>query len=150
MSLLSTALPRPLSAWQRTALLHRMLLIRHLMEREMVTPDTNHRGPMPVLLCHSASVPATASSWDRAPLSVADALNVEAVLRLTRLILQAARTGAGPRRLGLCTAGFLDRDDPVDVLVKRMYADHQLDDNALQAIDADAASRAETWLSTLR
>ena len=223
MSLLSTAMPRPFSARQRTALLHRMLLIRHLTEREMVTLtsrhcpeadfhlgeeavavgvlsalgpadalvsadhlplprldsqpvrqnrsasacavtacfvravgcdaeyllDTHRREQLPVVLFRSASVPATANTWGRAPLIVADALDVEAILRMTRLILQAARTGAGPRRLGLRTAGLPDLDDPVNVLVTRMHADHQLDDNALQAIDADAASRAKTW-STLR
>lgn len=61
-----------------------------------------------------------------------------------------SRCSAAPRTEMLCRM-LVERhlarpdrpaDDPVDALVTRMLADHQLDENGLRAIDAEARRRA--------
>jgi|tagenome__1003787_1003787.scaffolds.fasta_scaffold20460584_2 hypothetical protein len=204
MSVPHRSAPPPLSAVQRTELLHRMLIARHLAERHAAAPvdfhvgeeaavvgvlsalgpydavlpdaglaravelaradlrahrdavtvclfdaeagdaadrlDVARRAGLPMLFCRRArSGPAAGS--EPLPADTVDALDVEAVLPGARASLHAVRCGAGPRLLGLCATGGTAHPDPIELLVVRMYAAHQLDDNALRAIDADAAAR---------
>jgi hypothetical protein len=102
-------------------------------------PDVAWCDRLPMLFCRrSTEGPAT----DRPPLGgeTVDGLDVEAAFPRVQRRLRAIRAGDGPGLIWLRT----DRTaDPVDMLVVRMVAAHQLDDNALRAIDADAAAVAE-------
>ncbi|MEU7909202.1 hypothetical protein [Actinoplanes sp. NPDC049118] len=73
-----------------------------------------------------------------------DGFDVEAVLSATAAGLRAVRAGNGPLLLRLRTDDQGQQPDPIETLVVRMTMAHQLDTDALQAIDADAASRART------
>ena len=209
MSTMITDPPRPLPAGQRTALLHRMLVMRHLAEHHaaMLSPNPGdaevtfhvgeeataagvlaalgpgdammqstgprafnlarddlraHRAAVTVCLCedddHDWLAAARRSRLSmlclrpgRDPGTVrhasdetVDGSDVEAVLPHICGTLRAIRAGAGPCRLNLRTDGPAD---PIDTLVVRMIAAHQLDDNALHAIDAAALARARAALA---
>jgi hypothetical protein len=212
MPITTTDPPRPLSAGQRTALLHQMLVVRHLAEHRAAVPSPNpdgaevdfhvgeeaaaagvltalgpcdamvppagfprafdlarddllahraavtvclveddgddwmdvaRRGRLPMLFCRRPDGDPGAGHHPD-PDETVDALDVEAVLSRVRESLRVIRAGAGPCLLGLRTDGAAD---PVQTLVVRMFAAHQLDDNALRAIDADARARVVVALS---
>ncbi|WP_170047718.1 hypothetical protein, partial [Couchioplanes caeruleus] len=76
-----------------------------------------------------------------------DAGDVEAVAGAVTAEIATLWSAAGPCLLGLRAPG--PDHDPVALLAARMRTDHQLDDNALRAIDRDAAVRVEALLDTL-
>lgn len=61
--------------------------------------------------------------------------DVEDLLSAVEDALGAVRTGDGARAV---LVRLDESTDPIDVLVTRMRIDHQLDENALRAIDDDA------------
>ncbi|MEU8238989.1 hypothetical protein AB0C07_12135 [Actinoplanes missouriensis] len=71
------------------------------------------------------------------PAVTVDGRDVEAVLRAVADAAQTARADDSACLLRM-PAYRSDRRDPVDVLAGRMFAAHQLDANAFEAIDADA------------
>lgn len=97
------------------------------------------RRRLPVLLCQEYV------SGSAAPAAV-DGRDVEVVWTAVRERLRAPRT-AGPYLLGIHTGDTRGWADPVAILAARMYADHQLDANALRAIDSGTAQRVETLLA---
>jgi hypothetical protein len=117
-----------------------------LVDAETVTgADLGHHldvaahDQLPVLFCCQND--HTAEGWPAASdgAGTVDGLDVEAVAAAADAMLHSLRAGGGPRLLRLRTdAGR----DPVEVLAARMRNDHQLDDNALAAIDRDAAALA--------
>ncbi|MGX6607374.1 hypothetical protein ACWKSP_35395 [Micromonosporaceae bacterium Da 78-11] len=220
--------PHPCSAVQRTTLLHRMLLVRHLTEHHAAATSTVsdefrarlHAGEEAVAagvlaalgpsdaIVSTDETPALASGFPRAielarddvrsrrpgvtvclfeagggpvaawldaarqePLPIlfcgvaggcpkpdelpsfrdetAACFDVEAVLSATQTSLRKVRDNGAPRLLSLIGDNGSPRLDPIDVLVARMVMDHQLDDNALQAIDTNAAARVEAALAAL-
>jgi hypothetical protein len=192
--------PRPLSAGQRTALLYRMLVVRHFAEHHAPVPSPNpddaevifhlgeeataagvltalrpgdammdSTGPRAfdlarndlraqratVTVClHQGDAPDWLSRAERAHLPLlclrddpdepVDGLDVEAVLPRISEGLRVIRAGAGPCLLSLRIDGPAD---PVETLVVRMRAAHQLDDNALRAINAAALVQVAAALS---
>lgn len=200
--------PRPLSAGQRTALLHRMLVVRHLAERHAPVLGPNpgdagvtfrvgeeataagvlaalgpgdavlqsagprafalarddlraHRTTVTVCLCEDDDADWPAAERGRLPMlclrpegapgtahahpgESVDGLDVEAVLPHVCGSLRAIRAGAGPSLLDLRVDGTAD---PIETLVVRMFAAHQLDDNALLAIDAAALAQVTAALT---
>lgn len=101
---------------------------------------------LPVLFCRGEHLVASGRSPVVSVLSV-DSGDVEAIAGAAAAEVGELRTGAGPCLLGLRAA---DADvDPVELLAARMRTDHQLDDNALRAIDRAAAARAEEFLARL-
>jgi TPP-dependent pyruvate/acetoin dehydrogenase alpha subunit len=222
MSTVHPVQPHPSSAAQRTELLHRMLLVRHLTEHHAAAPGTvqvhfhageeavaagvlaalgpsdaivstdqdpalatgfplaielarddmrSHRpgvtvclfeasgdpvapwldvarqGQLPILFCGVAGSHPEPAGQESFPDDTADCFDVEAVLSATQTSLHKVRDGGGPRLLGLGGNYGEPRPDPIEVLVLRMVTDHQLDDNALRAIDANAAGRVEAALA---
>jgi TPP-dependent pyruvate/acetoin dehydrogenase alpha subunit len=226
MSIAHPVQPHPSSAVQRTELLHRMLLVRHLTKHHAAAPGTasgdfqvhfhageeavaagvlaalgpsdtivstdpdpalatgfplaielarddvqSHRpgvtvclfeasgdpvapwldvarqGKLPILFCGmTGSHPETAGQ-ESFPDETADSFDVEAVLSATHTSLRKVRDSGGPRLLGLGGNHRAPRPDPIEVLVLRMVTDHQLDDNALRAIDSHAAGHVEAALA---
>ncbi|WP_213006606.1 hypothetical protein [Paractinoplanes toevensis] len=64
-----------------------------------------------------------------------DGLDVEAVLACASRIARAVRSGGGTGLMELDVSGPAD---PIEILTVRMRAAHELDDNALRAIDGHA------------
>jgi hypothetical protein len=226
MSAVPTVRPHPCSAVQRTALLHRMLLVRHLIEHhaaatgtvsgefrgrlhageeaaaagalaalgpsdamvstdespapdtsfsrviELARDDVQSRRPGVTVCLFEASGDPVAAWLDAArreqlpilfcgvvgdcpepdePSSLLDetasCFDVEAVLSAAQTGLRKVRDNGGPRLLGLSGNYGSPRLDPIEVLVARMVTDHQLDDNALRAIDTNAAARVAATMA---
>ena len=125
-----------------------------------VCVDLAVRRHLPVLFCcadHEATDPPAPSGLVVEPV---DGLDVEAVIQVVLAALRPMRAGTGPRLLHLRAYGGralpigqaadggppgdeAGERDPIRILAGRMRTDHQLDDNALRAIDLDAAAYAE-------
>jgi TPP-dependent pyruvate/acetoin dehydrogenase alpha subunit len=72
-----------------------------------------------------------------------DGLDVEAVLAGARRAARAVRSGGRTRLMELDVTGPAD---PIEILTVRMRAAHELDDNALRAIDGHATRQVLTAL----
>jgi pyruvate dehydrogenase E1 component alpha subunit len=99
------------------------------------------------------------------PAETVDGMDVEAVVQAAWATVRPIRAGAGPRLIELRIHGFHarsmfhdrrpavpddgpdDQRDPIQILADRMHNDHQLDDNALQAIDLDVAAHVNAALA---
>ncbi|GAA2565149.1 hypothetical protein GCM10010435_42280 [Winogradskya consettensis] len=169
------------SAAERTALLHHLLLTRHLAERNVTVPGgltcrlgeeavnvavsvalgpldevvTTPFHPPTGLFAILVSRPAGRSSpeptrhvsisiertsaGDETAREAVNSLDVEDLLSAVQQALGAVRTGDCARAV---LVRLDESADPIDVLVTRMRIDHQLDDNALRAIDDDARQLA--------
>ncbi|GAA0505079.1 hypothetical protein Ade02nite_71210 [Paractinoplanes deccanensis] len=86
---------------------------------------------------------STAAHGTSSPSGIVDALDAEAVLAAMRFHLDALRAGGPPRLVEL----RLGDADPVAALAARMFAQHQLDENALRAIDADTRAYVRAVLA---
>jgi hypothetical protein len=213
MSTTNWGRPHPFPAGQRTVLLHRMLVVRHLAEHHAATPSPNpgdvtvdfrvgeeaaaagvltalgpcdamvapegftravalaredlrvhratvtvclfeddaddwldvaRRDRLPMLFCRRSDHGSAADPHEPLPEETIDSGDVEAVLPRIRESLRTIRAGGGPGWLSLRTGAPAD---PVETLVVRMFAAHQLDDNALRAIDADADAQVAAMLA---
>ena len=226
MSAVPTVRPHPCSAMQRTALLHRMLVVRHLTEHHAAAPgtvsgefrarlhageeavaagvfaalgpsdtivpadespkldtsfsraielardDVQSRRPgvtvclfeaggdsvvawlaaarqeqLPILFCGVAGGCSGPAELPSLLDETAACFDVEAVLSAAQTGLRTVRDSGVPRLLSLKGDYGSPRLDPIEVLVARMVTDHQLDDNALRAIDTSAAARVEAALA---
>jgi pyruvate dehydrogenase E1 component alpha subunit len=121
---------------------------------------------LPVLFCcandRESADPAESFGM---PAETVDGMDVEAVVQAAWATVRPMRAGGGPRVLELQIHGFHarsmyndrrpavadgvpdDRRDPIQILADRMHNDHQLDDNALQAIDLDVAAHVNAALA---
>ena len=89
--------------------------------------------------------PAVDGPWPvRDSTEPVDGTDVEAVLDAARQVLRAVRDDACAHTLGLLLDG---RADPVERLVCRMIADHEVDRQAVRAIDADTDRRVRAALT---
>jgi hypothetical protein len=102
------------------------------------------RDRLPMLFCRRPGHDSDARPHEPLPGETVDSLDVEAVLPRIREGLRTIRAGGGPGRLSLRTGALAD---PVETLTVRMFAAHQLDDNALSAIDADAVAHVAAMLA---
>jgi hypothetical protein len=109
--------------------------------------DVARRGQLPILFCGVAGSHPDPAGQEQFSDETADRFDVEAVLSATQTSLHMVRDGGGPRLLGLGGSHGAPGLDPIDVLVVRMITAHQLDDNALRAIDINAAGRVEAALA---
>ncbi|MEV6597829.1 hypothetical protein AB0M36_13275 [Actinoplanes sp. NPDC051346] len=98
---------------------------------------------LPVLFCRGDRLETPDCSPIATVLSVAGD-DVEAVAGAVTTEISTLRVAAGPCLLGVRTPR--PGHDPVALLAARMHTDHQLDDNALRAIDRDAAAQVEAVL----
>lgn len=101
---------------------------------------TARRRRIPVLLCQeyagsSPPPPGTLEGWD-----------VEAMWAALRDEFHTLRADRRPHLFGIDTSA-LAWTDPITVLAARMYADHQLDQNTLQAIDSGTAARVDALIA---
>jgi pyruvate dehydrogenase E1 component alpha subunit len=124
----------------------------------------------PELYC-SANDPETAGPVESfgMPAETVDGMDVEAVVQAAWATVRPMRGGGGPRLLELQIHGFRaqsmyhddrrpggaegirgDQRDPIQILADRMHNDHQLDDNALEAIDLDVTAHVDAALALLR
>jgi TPP-dependent pyruvate/acetoin dehydrogenase alpha subunit len=126
---------------QDDVLRHRLAVVVCLVGRHetptLAAPlDHALQDRLPVLFCcadqHGTGLPADA----------VDGSDVEAVARAALTAVHPVRAGAGPRLLHFRTyaprPGQLH--DPIRILADRMRTDHQLDDNALAAIEKHVAA----------
>jgi pyruvate dehydrogenase E1 component alpha subunit len=92
---------------------------------------------LPVLFCCADQHEAHPRGTAGLPAETVDGTDVEAVTRAALTAVHPVRAGAGPRLLHFRT--YLRAEaplhDPIRILADRMRADHQLDDNALAAIE---------------
>ncbi|MET0496143.1 MAG: hypothetical protein ABW000_23705 [Actinoplanes sp.] len=109
--------------------------------------DAARREQLPILFCGVGGDCSEPDELSSLPDETAACFDVEAVLSATRTGLREVRDNGGPRLLGLSGNFGPPRLDPIEVLVARMVTDHQLDDNALRAIDTNAAARVEAALA---
>ncbi|GAA2512878.1 hypothetical protein Ahu01nite_060590 [Winogradskya humida] len=109
--------------------------------------DAARRAQLPILFCSIAGTPPEPAGQEPCPDETADCSDVEAVLTAARTSLRNVRDSGGARLLDLAGTYGPSRLDPIEVLALRMVTDHQLDDNALCAIDTNAAARAEATLA---
>jgi TPP-dependent pyruvate/acetoin dehydrogenase alpha subunit len=96
--------------------------------------DVAETGGLPVLF-FPALAAASAEPFAIGTIEPIDGLDVEAVLAGACRAAQAARSDSRTRLMELDVSG---RSDPIEILSVRMRAAHELDDNALRAIDDDA------------
>jgi TPP-dependent pyruvate/acetoin dehydrogenase alpha subunit len=108
---------------------------------------------LPVLFC-CANDRENASAVGSAglPAETVDGMDVEAVVQAAWATVRPTRAGGGPRLLELQTHGGGPGDprDPIRILADRMRNDHQLDDNALEAISLDVAAHLDAAAALLR
>jgi hypothetical protein len=109
--------------------------------------EAARRGQLPILFCGMAGSHPETAGQEPFPDETADSFDVEAVLSATHTSLRKVRDGGGPRLLSLDGDHRTPLPDPIEVLVLRMVTDHQLDDNALHAIDTHAAGHVEAALA---
>ncbi|MEU8227961.1 hypothetical protein AB0C12_00005 [Actinoplanes sp. NPDC048967] len=95
---------------------------------------------LPVLFCCAGR---HGTDPDGLPAGTVDGADIEAVTRAALTAVHPVRAGAGPRLLHFRTYARADspRHDPIRILVDRMRTDHQLDDNALAAIEKHVAEQ---------
>ncbi|GAA3337106.1 hypothetical protein GCM10020358_12150 [Amorphoplanes nipponensis] len=101
---------------------------------------------LPVLFCCADRHEAHPAGTGGMPVETVDGTDVEAVGRAALTAVHPVRAGAGPRllhfRIDAPRPG--DPPDPIRILADRMRADHQLDDNALLAIEKHVAAQLLT------
>jgi TPP-dependent pyruvate/acetoin dehydrogenase alpha subunit len=92
---------------------------------------------LPVLFCCADRYEAQPAGADRLPTETVDGTDVEAVTLAAHAALHPVRAGAGPRLIHFRT--YADEPgqvhDPIRILADRMRTDHQLDENALTALE---------------
>lgn len=98
---------------------------------------------LPVLFCCADQDDAHPAGAESLPAETVDGTDVEAVALAALTAVHPVRAGAGPRLLHFRTyAGESEPvHDPIRILADRMRADHQLDDNALAAIEKHVAAQ---------
>jgi hypothetical protein len=109
--------------------------------------DAARQEQLPILFC---CVAGACPAPDELPSSLdetAACFDVEAVLSAAQTGLRQVRDYGAPRLLSLSGNCGSPRLDPIEVLVARMVTDHQLDDNALRAIDTNAAARVQAAMA---
>jgi TPP-dependent pyruvate/acetoin dehydrogenase alpha subunit len=106
---------------------------------------------LPVLFC-CANDRESAVGSAGLPAETVDGMDVEAVVQAAWATVRPTRAGGGPRLLELQTHGGGPGDprDPIRILADRMRNDHQLDDNALEAIGLDVAAHLDAAAALLR
>lgn len=85
--------------------------------------------------CHLSIRIERLSPGNETACDLVNGFDVEDLLSAVEDALGAVRTGDGARAV---LVRLDESTDPIDVLVTRMRIDHQLDENALRAIDDDA------------
>ena len=97
---------------------------------------------LPVLFCCADPHEAHPAGAERLPAETVDGTDVEAVALAAQTALHPVRAGAGPRLIHFRTytgePGPLH--DPIRILADRMRTDHQLDENALAALEKHVAA----------
>jgi pyruvate dehydrogenase E1 component alpha subunit len=98
---------------------------------------------LPVLFCCAGRHGTHPDGTGGPPAGTVDGADIEAVTRAALTAVHPVRAGAGPQLLHFRTYVPADgpRHDPIRILADRMRADHQLDDNALAAIEKHAAGQ---------
>ena len=104
------------------------------------------RQSLPVLFCLADAGTDPAGS-PGLPTETVDGLDVEAVLRAAVAMVHTMRAGTGPQLLDARSAA--GGGDPIRLLADRMRNDHQLDANALAAIDDHVAAQLRAALAGL-
>jgi hypothetical protein len=104
--------------------------------------DLAARRGLPVLFCWEDHGAGPDAHRPHDLVGTVDGMDVEAVLLTTRTTVRDVRAGAGPRLLQLRMDDVGALRDPVLILATRMRDDHQIDDNALSAIERDAVAQA--------
>ncbi|MFI7547169.1 hypothetical protein [Actinoplanes sp. NPDC049599] len=106
------------------------------------TLDHAVRQRLPVLFCCADQHEGGPPGCDCLTAQNVDGTDVEAVTRAAQTAVHPVRAGAGPRLLHFRTyAGVTGPlHDPIRILTDRMRTDHQLDDNALAAIEKHVAA----------
>ncbi|GAA3920376.1 hypothetical protein [Actinoplanes auranticolor] len=98
---------------------------------------------LPVLFCCAGRHGTHPDGTGGLAAGTVDGADIEAVTRATLTAVHPVRAGAGPQLLHFRT--YLPADgplhDPIRILADRMRADHQLDDNALAAIEKHVAGQ---------
>jgi len=111
--------------------------------------DAAIRQGLPVLFCFANDEGTEPPGRATLPTETVDGLDVEAVMRTAVAMVHTMRAGTGPRLLDARPrhpeAG--GSDDPIRLLADRMRNDHQLDDNALAAIDDHVAAQLRAALA---
>jgi TPP-dependent pyruvate/acetoin dehydrogenase alpha subunit len=107
------------------------------------TLDLAVQERLPVLFCCADQRDGRPAGCECLPAEAVDGTDVEAVTLAARTAVHPVRAGAGPRLLHFRTyvaePGALH--DPIRILAERMRTDHQLDDNALAAIEKHVAAQ---------
>ena len=98
---------------------------------------------LPVLFCCADQHDAHPAGAEALPAETVDGTDVEAVALAALTAVHPVRAGAGPRLLHFRTYAQRTEPlhDPIRILADRMRTDHQLDDNALAAIEKHVAAQ---------
>ena len=107
------------------------------------TLDQAIEDRLPVLFCCADQHDAHPAGAEALPAETVDGTDVEAVALAALTAVHPVRAGAGPRLLHFRTYAQRPEPlhDPIRILADRMRTDHQLDDNALAAIEKHVAAQ---------